>query len=149
MKQKKEWELWVENIEAWKQHYRILDKYLKLSPVNVDKHNMSRELGDKLKKLEPEDWPSAAHAVIEVIYHWQNNLHLGNIPDDAFENIPHLRWMGDILLHDGFIRKAVNSDDAFPYSLTIKGLLFYSLLKTLRKDTTDQAILYKLLEFIS
>jgi len=149
VKQKKEWELWVERVEVFRQSYQILDKLFKNSSKNDDVIVMSQELGEQLGKLQPEDWPKAICSVIDIIYLWQNNLHLGDIPPDAFDNIPHLHSLGDILLQENLIKKIDNCDNAFPYKLTMRGLLFYSMLKTLKNVPDDVDTLHKLLLLVS
>jgi tRNA splicing ligase len=133
------------NMNGWIDYIKTNKNKLKQQSRIADACKMSRELGETLSQIEPENWHKAACAILDVIYYWQNNLQLGDIPDAAYDDIPQLNWLGKILLEEQFIRKIEECDSALSYALTFKGLVLRSMLATLDNNTPDTDVLTKLL----
>jgi hypothetical protein len=119
-------------------------KMLKARQIIADVNRMTDELRELMK--EPEDWCKGVRGVLSIIFYYQDNLDLGDIPENACKEFPPLGWLGDILLREGFIRKISTRQDGsiHPYRLTFRGLALYNLLPSLEGGNTES--LLRLLE---
>lgn len=104
---------------------KAVKRYTSMSD-KVDMGNKSQPVGIEEHPLG--GWAEVASSVLDTIYTNTNNTTLNDFPDDLRELFPHFGIICDLLLQEGFVRKLDLQEGGFPYKLTFKGLILYSVL---------------------
>ena len=83
---------------------------------------------DRLKsEYKIDKWLDLAIALLRITANWKKEGQ-SFTADELFEQQPDLKWMGNILELSGFLRPTLASEGAFPYQITLKGLILYDLI---------------------
>ena len=109
----------------------LYEKNLKLRKAMFDICDMAVKKEDTSFQTKTSEWHIVMRSTLAVVCARQNSDDLSDFPVEVFDKFPQLAWPGQLLLQEGFLQKIEVADGAFPYRITFKGLVLYSMLDSI------------------
>jgi len=92
-------------------------------------------------KETAKNWMYLAYWFLHAVIEFQDKDGIEAVSTKTWEDNPQFAWIGNTLIHDGFVRKIDSStEDIYPYRITTKGLSLYSALSNIDNYYAENVI---------